>query len=128
MRGPVQAALRTFTRITRPIALRSAGKPGSNTSAVRHVGRRSGRAYETPVVAVDHDDGFLVALPYGRRTDWLKNVLANGKADIVTNGHTYSVDRPEVVPMDEATVYFRPKEQRMHRLFKVESALRLHRA
>jgi len=128
MKGPLQAALRTFTKITRPIALRSAGKQGSKTSAVRHVGRRSGKVYETPVVALEHGDDFLIALPYGRRTDWLKNVLASGKAEIVTDGHTYAVDRPEIIPMEVATVHFRPKEQRLHRRFGVESALRLHRA
>src|SRR5215467_5377214 len=123
MRGSVQNTLRWFTHATRPLALRSAGKQGSNTSVVRHVGRRSGRTYETPVVAAQHDDSFLIALPYGTRTDWLKNVLGNGSATIVTNGHAYEVDRPEVIPMADATGYFRPKEQRMHRQFHVDDAL-----
>jgi deazaflavin-dependent oxidoreductase (nitroreductase family) len=126
MRGSVQNALRLFTRATRPLALRSAGKEGSSTSVVRHVGRRSGRVYETPVVAAQHDDSFLIALPYGERTDWLKNILAKGSAAVVTNGHTYEVDRPEVIPMTEATAYFRPRDQRMHRQFHVDSALQVH--
>ena len=125
MRGSIQNALRLFTRTMRPLALRSAGKEGSGTSVVRHVGRRSGRAYQTPVIAVQHDDNFLIALPYGQRTDWLKNVLAKGSAAIVTNGHTYEVDRPEVIPMAEATGYFRPREQRMHRQFHVDLALQV---
>ena len=125
MRGSVQNALRLFTRAMRPLALRSAGKEGSNTSIVRHVGRRSGRTYETPVVAVQHDDSFLIALPYGKRTDWLKNVLGKGSAAIVTNGRTYQVDRPEIIPIAEATGYFRPREQRMHRQFHVDAALRV---
>jgi deazaflavin-dependent oxidoreductase (nitroreductase family) len=125
MRGSIQNALRLFTRAMRPLALRSAGKPGSSTSVVRHVGRRSGRTYETPVIAVKHDDSFLIALPYGKRTDWLKNVLGKGSATLVTNGHTYEVDRPEVIPMAEATACFRPREQRMHRQFHVDAALRV---
>jgi deazaflavin-dependent oxidoreductase (nitroreductase family) len=125
MRGPVQNALRQFTRAMRPFALRSAGKEGSSTAVVRHVGRRSGRTYQTPVIAARHDDHFLIALPYGKRTDWLKNVLDKGSAVIVTSGHTYEVDRPEVIPMAEATAYFRPREQRMHRQFHVESALKV---
>jgi len=125
MRGPIQNALRLFTRATRPLALRSAGKEGSSTSVVRHVGRRSGRTYQTPVIAVHHDDSFLIALPYGKRTDWLKNVLDKGSATIVTNGHTYEVDRPKVIPMAEATACFRPGEQRMHRQFHVDSALQV---
>jgi deazaflavin-dependent oxidoreductase (nitroreductase family) len=127
MRGSIQKTLRWFTRVMRPLALRSAGKQGSSTSVVRHIGRRSGRMYQTPVIAVQHDDKFLIALPYGQRTDWLKNVLDKGSATIVTNGHTYQVDRPEVIPMGEATGYFRPREQRMHRQFHVESALQVHR-
>jgi deazaflavin-dependent oxidoreductase (nitroreductase family) len=127
MHGGVQRALRSLTRVTRPLALRSAGKRGSNTSVIRHVGRRSGRTYETPVVAVQHGDGFLIALPYGDRTDWLKNILAEGSATVISDGRSYDVDRPEVIPMTEATTYFRPKEQRLHRRFRVESAVRVHR-
>ena len=81
--------------------------------------------YQTPVIAVRHDDSFLIALPYGKRTDWLKNVLDRGSATIVANGHTYEIDRPEVIPMAEATGYFRPREQRMHRQFHVDSALQV---
>ena len=125
MRGSVQNALRLFTRAMRPLALRSAGKEGSSTSVVRHVGRRSGRTYETPVIAARHDDHLLIALPYGKRTDWLKNVLDKGSATIETSGHAYEIDQPEVIPMTEATAYFRPKEQRMHRQFHVESALKV---
>ena len=127
MRGSVQNALRLFTRAMRPLALRSAGKEGSTASVVCHVGRRSGRTYQTPVIAVQHDDSFLIALPYGTRTDWLKNVLGQGSAAIVTSGHTYQVDRPEVIPMAKATGYFRPREQRMHRQFHVSTALRIRR-
>jgi deazaflavin-dependent oxidoreductase (nitroreductase family) len=108
-----------------PLALRSAGKEGSGTSVVRHVGLRSGRTYQTPVIAAQHDDRFLIALPYGKRTNWLKNVLESGSATIVTNGHTYEVDRPEVIPMADATGYFRPREQRMHQQFHVDSALQV---
>ena len=115
-----------LTRATRPLALRSAGKQGSGTSVVRHVGRRSGRTYETPVVAARRDDSFFIALPYGKRTDRLKNVLADGSAVIVTNGRAYEVDRPEVIPMTDATAWFRPREQRMHRQFHVDAALRVY--
>jgi deazaflavin-dependent oxidoreductase (nitroreductase family) len=126
MKGSLQNALRLFTRALRPVAMRSAGQRGSGTSVVRHVGRRSGREYQTPVIAARHDDRFLIALPYGHRTDWLRNVLAAGSATIVADGHAYEVDQPEVIPMAEATAYFRPREQRMHRQFRVDTALQVH--
>lgn len=128
MKGPVQRALRRLTQVTRPLAMRSAGTQQSNTSVVRHVGRNSGRSYETPVVAVKHGDSFLIALPYGERTDWTKNVLVSGAASVVTHGHSYEVDEPRVIPMTDATQYFGPKEQKLHRRFAVETCLLVHRA
>ena len=128
MKGTVQNTLRLFTRLMRPLALRSAGQQGTATSVVRHVGRRSGRTYQTPVVVARHDDSFLIALPSGERTDWLKNVLAAGSATIMADGRSYAVDRPEVIPMAKASAYFRHREQRLHRRFHVDTALqvRLH--
>jgi deazaflavin-dependent oxidoreductase (nitroreductase family) len=109
------------------MAMRSAGKKGSGTALVRHVGRRSGQTYQTPIVVARHDDSFLIALPYGERTEWLRNVLAKGSAAIVIDGRTYEVDKPEVIAMSDVTGYFPPSAQRMHRLFGVDSALRLSR-
>ena len=48
---PVINTVRKVSRATRPLALRSAGSPGAYASVVRHVGRSTGRTYETPVVA-----------------------------------------------------------------------------
>ena len=78
-------------------------------------------------MAVEHDDSLLIALPYGDRTDWMKNVLASGKATVVTHGQAHGVDQPQVIPMTEATRYFGPKEQKMHRRFAVDTCLRVHR-
>jgi len=125
MKGTVQNTLRLFTRAMRPLAIRSAGRKGSATSVVCHVGRRSGRTYQTPVVVARHDDSFLIALPYGERTDWLKNVLAAGSATIMADGRSYAVGRPAVIPMAEAIAYFRPRDQRMQRQFHVATALQV---
>ena len=122
----IQRVLRRLTQATRPLAMRSAGTEQSSTSVVRHVGRRSGRSYETPVVAVDHDNSFLIALPYGERTDWMKNVLASGTATVVTHGQSHEVDQPQVIPMTDATRFFRSKEQKLHRRFAIDTCLQLH--
>ena len=45
----------------------------------------------------------------------------------VTHGRTFGVDQPQVIPMAEATKYFGPKEQKLHRRFAVESCLQVHR-
>jgi deazaflavin-dependent oxidoreductase (nitroreductase family) len=120
-------AVRPSGRATKRFVLPSSGTPGGIASVVRHVGRTSGRPYETPVRAVATDDGFVIALPYGPNTDWLKNVVASRSATIVHEGSTYRVDRPEVVPMSAATPLFPPKDQRTHRLFRVDQCLLVHR-
>ncbi len=127
MNGTLQRGLRQLTKVIRPLALRSAGKQGSSTSVVRHVGRKTGRPYETPVVAVNHNGTVYIALPYGERTDWLKNVLVSGSATVMSGGDRYDVDRPEVIPMAEATEFFGAKEQRLQRRFGVKTCLLVHR-
>jgi deazaflavin-dependent oxidoreductase (nitroreductase family) len=120
-------AVRKTGRAMKPLALRSAGTPGAYASVIRHVGRTTGRPYETPVQAMAADDGFVIALPYGSNTDWLKNVLASGSATIVNEGNTHEVNRPEIVPIAVADRHFPPQDQRAHRLFGVDQCLRVRR-
>ncbi|MDH5244203.1 MAG: nitroreductase family deazaflavin-dependent oxidoreductase, partial [Chloroflexota bacterium] len=55
--GPL---VRLQRAVINPRQLRSAGKPGAYASIIRHVGRTSGKAYETPVGVVPTEDGFLI--------------------------------------------------------------------
>ena len=114
-------------KIINPRQMRSAGTPGAWTSVVRHRGRISGRSYETPVEAVAAGDGFVIALPYGSRTQWPKNVVASGSVTIVHQGHVYQVDQPEIVPMQAVEARFTASNQRIHRWFGVDQALRVRR-
>jgi len=124
----VLRAVRRFNRaFTNPHAMKKAGTPGVRASIVRHVGRTIGRPYETPVEAFATDDGFLVALPYGPDTDWLKNVLASGSATIVDDGNTYLVDQPQLVPTTVAAPHVSGNEQRTLRLFAVDQCLRVRK-
>lgn len=122
----VLRAVRRFNRaFTNPHAMRKAGTPGVRASIVRHVGRTSGRPYETPVETFATDDGFVIALPYGRDTDWLKNVFASGSATIVDDGTIYRVDQPQLVPTAVAVPHLPANEQRTLRLFAVDQCLRV---
>ncbi|HZE30694.1 MAG TPA: nitroreductase family deazaflavin-dependent oxidoreductase [Actinoallomurus sp.] len=67
------------------------------SSAVHHKGRRSGRAYETPVGGVRWQDGYAVALTYGPDRDWVKNVMAAGGCELEVRGKMVRVGRPEIV-------------------------------
>ena len=106
-------------RFINPRQLKSAGTAGAYASVIVHRGRISGRRHETPVGAVPIGDGFAIALVYGRRTDWVQNVLAAGEAEIVHEGVTYRVDNPEVVAVAAVSKYFSPADRRGQRVFGV---------
>lgn len=63
---------------------------------ILHRGRRSGRAYRTPVLAFRHGDTLIVALLYGEESDWLRNVQAGG-GRLLRMGRTYELSAPRVV-------------------------------
>lgn len=115
-------------RLLNPRQLRTAGQPGVQTSVVHHVGRASGRSYRTPVVAQPVDDGFVVALPYGRGADWVRNVVAAAGAEVEHDGLNVRVDRPRFLSSAEANHRFDAAEQRTHHLFGLEDFLHLHTA
>jgi len=119
--------IRLQRAIINPKQMRSAGTPGAYASVIRHRGRTSGRPYETPVGVVAADDGFLIALVYGSRTNWLQNVLASGSATIVHEGQTHQVDQPEIVPMRAVEARFTAGDQRSFRWFAVNQCLRVRR-
>jgi deazaflavin-dependent oxidoreductase (nitroreductase family) len=121
-------AIRRFNRdVTNPRAMETAGTPGAYASVIRHVGRATGQPHETPVRATAIDEGFLIALPYGTRADWLKNVRASGSATIVDEGTTYEVDQPEIIPMAGVSSRFPPLDQRTLSRFGVDQCLRVRR-
>jgi deazaflavin-dependent oxidoreductase (nitroreductase family) len=79
---------RTLNRVTSRVA-RSRRGP---FSLIRHVGRRSGRVYETPVILARVPEGFVAELTYGPDVDWFKNVTAAGHCTVVHHGREYDVN------------------------------------
>jgi deazaflavin-dependent oxidoreductase (nitroreductase family) len=62
-----------------------------------HVGRKSGKLYLTPVNVFRAPEGFLIALTYGRESEWVKNVLADGGCELETRGVLYQLSAPTIV-------------------------------
>ena len=65
-------------------------------AVVVHRGRRSGRSYRTPVNIFPAPDGYVIALPYGPGSDWVRNVLAAGEADLITRRRVVHVAAPRL--------------------------------
>jgi deazaflavin-dependent oxidoreductase (nitroreductase family) len=124
--SPVVAAQRRINRsVFNPRQLESAGTPGAYAALVLHTGRKSGKPYRTPVGVARTGDGLVVALVYGRESDWVRNVLAAGSAVVVHEGHVYNVDDPHIVPMHEVAHYFAKGDRAGFRLLAIREALRL---
>lgn len=66
-------------------------------AVVHHVGRRSQRAYRTPVVAFRSESGFVIPMTYGRDVDWARNIVSAGGCEIEQMGRRFAVRRPRVV-------------------------------
>ena len=126
--GPGLAAIRRLNRrVTNPRVMKTAGRPGASASVIRHKGRISGKPYETPVGVVESGDDLLITLPYGTTADWLKNVTAEGSAEMVHDGRTFRVAHPEVVPAALVASQQTRQERFSQRLYGINSVLRLRK-
>lgn len=67
-----------------------------------HRGRRSGREYRTPIMAFPCDGGFVIALTYGRGTDWERNMQAAGGGELIYGGRRYLLGAPGPIEVDRA--------------------------
>ena len=78
-------AIRPFARLM----------PGMAT--IKHRGRKSGRQYETIVTAYRKGSVVAIALGHGK-TDWVKNVLAAGEADLHLVRRDLHLVKPRIIP------------------------------
>ncbi|AUN41154.1 nitroreductase family deazaflavin-dependent oxidoreductase [Tsukamurella tyrosinosolvens] len=124
---PILDLVRRINRdFTNPRSMGDAESPDSTRTVVRHVGRRSGKSYETPVDAFDTDRGtLLIALPYGPDTDWVRNIRAAGTVDLLRRGATVTASEPRVVATAAVLGEIPVGAQRTLRLFNVENCLEL---
>jgi len=109
--GMVRDRVRQFNKnVLNPVVLPLAGRRLRFYAIVHHVGRRSGRSYSTPVVAESTADGFVIPLPYGKRDDWYRNVMASNGCTLFWRGQEYTVGEPELI--DEAIALERIQSSR----------------
>jgi deazaflavin-dependent oxidoreductase (nitroreductase family) len=112
MAGPPSAA-KQFNRV----AVRLAGRRFFPLWAVlRHRGRKSGKPYSVPIAVIPTEATFVIALPWGRDTDWVRNVRAAGHCTIRWKGVDYECSDPAFVDKDVALAAARGVTRRiLHR-------------
>ena len=66
-------------------------------AALEHKGRKSGREYRTVVTAYRRGGELAIVLGHGE-TDWVRNVVAAGEADIEMSRTVHHLVNPRIVP------------------------------
>ncbi len=112
--------------VTNPVMVRFFSGRSANAALLHHVGRRSGKAYMTPLTAHRSEDIIIVGLPYGTEVDWLRNLRAAGRGVVELDGCSVIVDEPAVVPVDSVMALLPPFVSRLFRLHDTKLALQLH--
>jgi deazaflavin-dependent oxidoreductase (nitroreductase family) len=126
----VRIVMRPMTKLLNPLIAVLAGRRHFRMAAlVRHVGRRSGRPYLTPVSARRAGDVVLIALTFGNESDWSRNVRAAGGCSIRLEGNDYEATQPEFLSREEAKPYIRsafgPLERAGVRMLGIRQFMRL---
>lgn len=84
-------------RVVNPRQIRKSTYP-----VVTHVGRASGRSYQTPLDAFPTTTGYVLVARYGPESDWVRNILAAGAATLRIGGEERALDSPRLASLEEA--------------------------
>ncbi len=130
MRSRSPRAMKLLTsyhkHVTNPGMVRFFSGRSAHAGLLHHVGRRSGKAYLTPVTAHRSEDTIIVPLPYGAEVDWLRNLRVAGQSVMELEGRSFTVNEPEVVPVDRVLPVLPSFVARIVQLHDTKQALRLH--
>jgi deazaflavin-dependent oxidoreductase (nitroreductase family) len=99
--------LRIFNKyVTNRILRRFASLSRGPFAIIHHVGRRSGKPYETVIWVWPLGEGFVIALTYGPKVDWYRNLLAAGGGTMSWHRRVYAVEKPEPIDVNTALPAF----------------------
>ncbi len=92
---------------------------------IQHTGRKSGKPFETPIIAILTGDSFVVALTYGPEVDWYKNISAAGKCGILRHKKHYAIRSIESLDPSAALAYFPAPERGILRTVGIHDFIKL---
>jgi deazaflavin-dependent oxidoreductase (nitroreductase family) len=101
------------------------GKRFGHFAILSHTGRKSGRLYHTPIIAEPFENGFVIALTYGKKVDWYANVKAKGSCSLLWKNHDYPLVHPEFIDKEIGLTAFPAFVRFMLKLIGIEYYLRL---
>jgi deazaflavin-dependent oxidoreductase (nitroreductase family) len=112
----------TLNPLTRRVARTRSGP----FALVRHVGRRSGKTYETPIIVTTLGPDIVIELTYGDQVDWYKNVQAAGGCTILWHRREYVIDGLQPLPPEQGRAAYPAPARLILRLLHRRDFVRLH--
>lgn len=110
---------------TNKVLIHIAGKKFGHFAILEHVGRKSGKRYRIPIIAEPCENGFVIALTYGKKVDWYENLLASGDGSLRWKNQDFSLVNPRFVAAETGLAAFPPLLQPILRRKNIEYYLKL---
>ena len=125
--GPrTRRAVRSVARFVNPVILLIAGRRWMPILGIlHHRGRRTGRAYATPLGMRPLGNSFIIPRTFGEDAAWYRNVLAAGGCVVTYRGKDHTLVEPEVIDYATAASAFPRYERLQFRLIGINEYLRL---
>jgi len=92
--------------VTNKLLIHIAGKNLGLFAILSHIGRKSGKIYKIPIIVVPVQNGFVIALSYGKKTDWYENVKAKGGCSLTWKKREYDLINPEFIDQKQGMAAF----------------------
>ena len=128
LRSVVEHVIHAAARLSVPLGRIVAGRRlATNWAMVEYRGRKSGKLYRTPVTVHRTPDGFVFPIPFGRETQWPKNVIAAGGCTVRWNGRTFRVGEPEFVGPDAGLAALNALQRVLFRVIRTDRFLVVRR-
>lgn len=110
--------------VTNKILIHIAGRDFGHFAILTHEGRKSGKQYRIPVIAEPLENGFVIAMTYGKKVDWYENIKAKGGGWLYWKHKDFTLTNPQFIDAGTALAAFPRRLQPVLRR-KVEYFLRL---
>lgn len=121
--------IRVFNKyVTNKILIHVAGKRFGHFAIIYHTGRKNRTQYQTPIIVEPIENGFVIALTYGRKVDWLANVMSIGCCTLRWKNQGFQLVQPELIGLHTGLTAFPAILQPFLRKAGVKEFLRLTKA
>jgi deazaflavin-dependent oxidoreductase (nitroreductase family) len=110
---------------TNKVMIHIAGRQFGHFAVLEHTGRKRGNRYRIPIIAEPLDDGFVIALTYGKKVDWYENILASGTCALRWKNRDYALVNPRFVEAETGLTAFPALARFLLRRIRIEYYLKL---